>query len=678
MIRIQALANNVAEILIYDQIGESFFGDGVTASKVDADLKALGDVAEIVVRIDSPGGSVSDGVAIYNMLRAHKAKVTVKVEGWAASSASLIAMAGDEIQMGVGTQIMIHNPFTFAGGNANDMRQIATALDSIREGMVDAYEARTGEKRADIIAAMDAETWMSPAVAIEKGYADSMIAFPEKSGATTDAKQRLVAFASAFKNVPTDLFSPQAIAVSPPSAAADSLPIEVHMTPEEIAARAAEVKAAEQAAARAALVADSARRTDIRNVFGRFATDHAALLTECQDDTACTADAASKKLLAKLGEGAAPIAGNVTIVPGADGRDKFVAGASRALMARAGVEKQEAGNEYNGLTLVGFAAACLVRAGISVKGMSPDQLARKVLATHSSSDFPILLSNTAGKILRDAYAVVAPTYKKWCSTRPVSDFKQIQNIAMGSFNSLATIPEGGEYKEGTFSESKETNIATTKGRLLRMTRQMLVNDDLGGFSRRAQMLGTAAGRTVNADAYAVLTANAATSDTGLLFNSTVLTTAGGHANLAGTPAAISVTALSIAKAAMRLQKNGVDFLNIAPKTLLVPVTKEDLAREVITSTTKDAQSNSAQPNVLRNFVEVVSDPVLDANSTTSWYLAADPAIIELVQAVFLDGNETPFVDEEVEFMTDALAMKIRLDYGFAAVDFRAGFKNAGA
>jgi hypothetical protein len=186
-------------------------------------------------------------------------------------------------------------------------------------------------------------------------------------------------------------------------------------------------------------------------------------------------------------------------------------------------------------------------------------------------------------------------------------------------------------------------------------------------------MGTAAARTVNSDAYSVINTNAALGDSIALFHAS-------HSNLAGSGAGISTTSISAAKAAMRKQKDSDqnEFLNIMPKYLLVPVAIEDSALEFITSTTKPTANASGVPNIHRNSLEVISDPTLDATSVTAWYTVADPSVVELVQAVFLDGRQTPFIDEEVNFQTDALEMKVRLDYGFAAVDFRAGYKNAGA
>lgn len=668
-IKVRAAGDKSAEVLIFDVIGADFFGEGVTAKRVKQDLDALGEVDDITVRINSPGGNVWDGLAIFNMLKEHPAEVHVQVEGLAASAASFIAMAGDLITMGEGSMMMIHNPATLAWGDGDALRKAADMVDKVEQQTIDIYSRRTGIDAKKIDDMLAAETWMTDAEAVELGFADERTAerAVPKPAASWD---KLVAL---FKHPPESLKRLQiAAAVTPLSANAGATPKGGNMsTTAPASVQTTDIEKARQEAAEAAVKAETERRSGIKSAFTPFAEAHRALMDECLDDPKCSVDAARAKLLAKLGEGASPASGG-SVVTVVDARDKFLAGATKALLVRSGIEKREEGNEFNGMPLWMLAGHALQLRGISPRGMSPDQVARKVLAL-SSSDFPELLANTAGKILRNAYGAFPQTWQRWCGVRSVSDFKQIKNIQMGAFNDLATIPEGGEYGFGAFTEEAEPNQAVTKGKGLRLTRQMIVNDDLGGFNRRAQMLGAAAARTVNSDAYSVINTNGNLSDSVALFHAT-------HANLAGTAAVISTATLSAGKAAMRKQKDAGDreYLNIQPAYLLVPVAIEDDAKEVVSSTTKSGQNNSNQPNVLRNFVEVISDPKLDATSATAWYLVADPMVAELVQGVFLDGVQEPFIDDDVEFLTDSLLFKVRLDYGFAAVDFRAGYKNAGA
>lgn len=172
---ITAKADDSAEINIFDAIGNTWDGEGVTAKKFIADLKPLNGKA-LTVFINSPGGSVMDGLAIYNALKSHKGGVTVKVLGWAASAASFIAMAGDKIVMPENTFMMVHNPLSWAYGNAAEFREVADTLDKIGGSLVNIYVARTGKSEDDVKALLDAETWMTAKEAFENGFADEVIA----------------------------------------------------------------------------------------------------------------------------------------------------------------------------------------------------------------------------------------------------------------------------------------------------------------------------------------------------------------------------------------------------------------------------------------------------------------------------------------------------------------------
>ena len=161
------------ELVIYGDIGESFWGDSVTASDVKRMLDDM--TGDLTVRINSPGGSVFDGFAIYNLLRAHNGSVTVYVDGLAASAASVIAMAGDEVVMGAASMMMIHDPWTMSIGDANEMRKTADTLDKIRDSIVDAYATKAVDiEREEIATMMAQETWMTASEAQEFGFANKL------------------------------------------------------------------------------------------------------------------------------------------------------------------------------------------------------------------------------------------------------------------------------------------------------------------------------------------------------------------------------------------------------------------------------------------------------------------------------------------------------------------------
>lgn len=168
-----AAADDVAEVYIYDQIGENWFGEGVTAKSFVEEINAL-KVARIDLHLNSPGGSVFDGVAIHNALLRHPAAVTTYIDGLAASIASVIALAGDKVVMADNALFMIHNPWGMAYGDSTEMRKYADTLDKIRDTLVNTYAAKTGMGRDEIVAALNAETWYTAQEAQAAGFADEV------------------------------------------------------------------------------------------------------------------------------------------------------------------------------------------------------------------------------------------------------------------------------------------------------------------------------------------------------------------------------------------------------------------------------------------------------------------------------------------------------------------------
>lgn len=162
-------------ITMFDVIGEDYWsGGGVTAKKVAAQLRAIGD-RPVEVQINSPGGDMFEGIAIYNVLREHPQDITIKVMGMAASAASIIAMAGNQVLVGAASFIMIHNCWVMALGNRHDMMETAEWLAPFDQAMADVYAARTGRGTAEISKWMDAETFMSGSMSVERGFADDLL-----------------------------------------------------------------------------------------------------------------------------------------------------------------------------------------------------------------------------------------------------------------------------------------------------------------------------------------------------------------------------------------------------------------------------------------------------------------------------------------------------------------------
>jgi len=651
---IKALGKGDAEVSIYDEIG----GWGLTAKEFKDDVKALGDVSNITVKINSPGGNVADGNAIFNILKKHSAHISVEIEGVALSMGSLIAMAGDTISIAENGMMMIHNPWGAAVGDAEELRKAAEVSDKFKAGLVRAYAARTGMSEDEISAMMDDETWLDAEEAVEFGFADEI----------TDRVEMAAHFdLSRFQHVPEPLLSSgnKSDIIKRKNVMPDKK-VDTNAGVSEPDIEELKAKAAEEA-----LKAEEERQNAIRGSFKPYIEDHRDLLEACLKDRSVDVATANTKLLAALGEGRESLAGGSRITMG-DPRERFREGALNALLMKAGVIEHDPKNEFRAYSLFEIAAHSLRMSGVSLAGKSRMDIVGAAF-THSTSDLPYLLENVIGKKLRAEYSAMQETWRNIADVSSVPDFKQNKRILLGSFSDLETISEGGEYTSGTLGEEYSTITAETKGRMISLTRQMIINDDLGGLMRNTSKLARAASRAVGNDVYNVINNNANMDDGNPIFGTA-------HNNLAGTGAAISVSTIGAGKKAMRTQMDpsGNDYLDIRAKTLLVPASLEDEALTFVASETDYSQANSKKPNIHRNTLDVVSEVRLDAASTTAWYLVADQMVAPLIEVAFLDGQETPYLEAENGFTIDGVRLKVRLDYGVAPIEYRGGYKNPGA
>ncbi|XUV80214.1 ClpP-like prohead protease/major capsid protein fusion protein [Enterobacter sp. TMH.L2] len=647
--RMQAGTTGDADIFIYDEIGYW----GVTAKQFVSDLKALGEVSHINLHINSPGGDVFDGIAIFNALKHHGAAITVHIDGLAASMASVIAMVGNPVIMPENTMMMIHKPWGFAGGDANDMRDYADLLDKVESVLIPAYAEKTGKTTEEIAAMLDDETWMDGAECLALGFADQ----------TTPALQAMACIHSKrieeFEKMPNSIRN----MVTPPRNT-------VQRDPQKPNAQ-APVNApdpVDETAIRAQVMAEQkARVTGINDLFAMFGGKHSELQASCVADLDCTVEKAKDQLLAALGKSSTPSNKNSAAHIHA-GNGNFVGdGIRQALMARAGYEKSESDNIYNGMTLREYARMALTERGIGVSSLNPMQMVGQAL-THSTSDFGNILLDVANKSLLLGWEEADETFEQWTKKGQLSDFKTAHRVGMGGFPSLRQVREGAEYKYITTGDKGETIALATFGEIFSVTRQAIINDDLNQLTDVPMKMGRAAKGTIGDLVYAILTQNAKLSDGKALFHAD-------HKNLSS--GAISVASIDDARKSMRLQKEGERTLNIRPAYMLVPVGLETLANQTIKSASvKGADINAGINNPIQNFAEVIAEPRLDAADAAAWYLAAAKGS-DTIEVAYLNGIDTPYIDQQEGFNTDGIATKVRIDAGVAALDYRGLAKSSG-
>lgn len=367
-----------------------------------------------------------------------------------------------------------------------------------------------------------------------------------------------------------------------------------------------------------------------------------------------------------------------------DERVKLRTAVSSALVHRVNPRGEMPNNgagDFRYMGLARLAEEVLKREGVSVRGMAPSEIVTR--AMHSTSDFAYILADASNKRLRQAYMENVPSYTRWARRAPnAPDFKTINVTQLSGSPDLQKVLEGGEFKRGKMLDNKETYQVFTYGRIIGISRQAIVNDDLSAFDRTPRLLAAAARRLENSTVYALLTANGTMTDTGALFNATAVTTAGGHANLGtGTGSALSTGSMATARTAMRRQVGlNSEPLNIAPSFLIGPATLEQTMYQLTSS-----QYVPATATAINEFraggktaLEPIVEAILDGSSTTAWYMAADPNQVDTCEYAYLDGSEGLYLESQVNFNTDGVEFKARLDFAAGAIDHRGLYKANGA
>lgn len=661
-----------ADIFIFGDIGESWWSDEtVTARQFVQDLEKLADAETLNIRINSFGGAVADGIAIYNALRRHPAAKSVTVEGVAVSIASLIAMAGDTLDMPANSLMMIHAPWGEAVGNAADLRATADVLDRHAAAMASSYARKTGLPESEMLGLLTdgRDHWYTAVEAKAAGFADTVsqeipisAAIPARFRASYPRHSSLPAGAA---SMPSDTHAPE------PATADFTTPIDV--------------TAIQSAATQAALASEKTRRQSIRALLhGAHAKNPALIeaMNACLDDMDCTADMASQRFLKVLGEASAPLQGGSSLIPGEDSVDKFRNAGVQSLLARCGVEKPDRGNPYRGMRLHELARACMDASGIPVAGMAPEEFVGHALGItryrasasgQTSSDFPVILENTMHKLVLSGYTAQPVTYDRFCKIGDVSDFRAWKRLIPGLIGNLDDVNEAGEYLNKNIPDAEANSvIAKRRGNIVTITLEVIINDDLAYISDFARNLGRAGPRTIERRVYALLESNPVMGDGVPLFHAS-------HNNLSGTAGAISVASLDAGRSAMAQQRapgDDQEYLDIQPAIALCHTGKRSLMQGTVNAEYDPDTPNKLQkPNSVRGIVaDIASSPRLSANP---WYLFADPNVSPVIEVVFLNGQREPRIVEEESFRTGGLSWRIELPFGVGAIDHRGAWKNPG-
>lgn len=376
----------------------------------------------------------------------------------------------------------------------------------------------------------------------------------------------------------------------------------------------------------------------------------------------------------------------------ADQADKFHRAAVLGVLVRGGLgsmltdKEREAGREYasygyqdlaresltiHGQSTRGLVGSRVVERAMSVAPVEPGTYQGRAGYVHTTGTLANIALDAANKSMHIGYEEAPSTYQSWTRATSLTDFKSKNVVKVSELPELEKVGENGEITEAQLTDAKVAYSLNTYGKLVTVTRQMLINDDLGALTMTPFKLGSAARRTINRHVYDILVngdSSAYTIDSVNLF-------ASAHNNLLTT--ALDSANLTIARAAMRKQRgpNSDAYLNIAPRFLIVPPDLEHTALELIESSGSTvAEKSSGVTNVHRNSYELIVDAELvDADD---WYLSADPSQIDTVEVAFLNGSDAPSIETFEGENTLGLKFRCFIDFGMAPIDFRGLHKNA--
>jgi hypothetical protein len=377
---------------------------------------------------------------------------------------------------------------------------------------------------------------------------------------------------------------------------------------------------------------------------------------------------------------------NVTTV-----RDEFetkLRGIEEALTTRIDPRAKltDLGRQYRGMSLVELGTDLLESCGVKTRGMARSERVGHIARMRGApgymhtTDFGSVLGGLGARRLAASYNSTRATYKLWARRAPnAPDLRDIQIVELSSGPELSDVNQAGEYRYGAYTDSGKSYRISKGGKIVALTEEMLINDDLRAFDRIISDFGAAAGRRENRMVYACLTGASVMSDNKLLF-------AAEHNNIkTGAGSALTLDALRAARTAMRKQTGSAAAnetglpLNISPRFLLV---SSDLETEGGILTSANYQPTTRQDanefaNGQRNALELIVEPLLDA-APTAWYMAADSSEIDTIEYCYLDGQEGPVIEQKAGWETDGFEFKCKHRFAAAAVNWRGLVKSTGA
>lgn len=459
-------------------------------------IQALQEVGsrDVEFRIQSPGGSVYEGLAIYNSIKAHKGKTVGVIDGLAASIASYILMACDTIQMPENASLMIHNPSIGAWGGEDEIQSALIQLKNAKQTTAEAYSERSGKSLDEVLEAMDKETWFTAQQALEFGLVDEVIDAVNLSNCLKDIESDSL---KAFKHPPKELLNQLEPVENEPAPEQENQPDEI-----PLAASAASSKPVPTANAKdeptsqvsnmpkpndnvelqAAVKKENARQAAIRGLCAQHKIKD-ELLNEMLDDMSCSEEVAASKILTALGEyskaGTRNAPDNLTNTALYAGNGNLQKDSlQNALNARCGVGEIEKGNPYRLKSLMDMAEIAVGK-DASLCSTKSELVAR----AFNTGDFADIITESVRTVMRDEAKVRAPLWRELANTENLPNFKETDLVMVDDAPDLMAVSEDGEYKQAIIKGSGEKIQLATFGREVAITRQAIINDEISLLSK---------------------------------------------------------------------------------------------------------------------------------------------------------------------------------------------------
>ncbi len=670
--------NSNGELMLYGIIGD--WWEGNDALSVVSQLEYANPTGDLHVRIHSDGGNILEGLAIYNALKMSDRRVVVTIDGMALSIASLIALAGDEVRMPRNAFQFLHMAQNTVQGNAEDLKAAADTLDMFTQQAASVYAEHTNLSEEEALAMMKANTWLNAEACLEHGLIDTILDPVEAVAHHMDLGE---------KELPQGVFALMQLPITAAPAASTEEP------PEEIPVKTAQMSAgqhsatpaatpaagdnlvtdpaAEAAMREAGITAERGRQTELRSLASMHKVAGAVMQQWIDDGTTIeAARTATLKLNEQTDKDNIP-AGRAAVVTN-DGRAQMSADVSAAILHRCapGANVIEGSNEFAHMSLIDVSRQILMHNSVSTAGMSPHQIAAAVL--HSTSDLPSIFADVANNELARGYQARQRSFTQIASRRNMRNFNKQNITRMSDAPGLLGKGENGEYKLGHLKDSKETITLQTKGRIIRISREMIINDDMDAFSRLPMMMGAQGALNENRMVYGLLTDNPKMGeDNKALFHAD-------HKNLITGAASFDVALLSQMRKLLRLQKSFAAqgetgyALNTPLGTVVVPASLETDAQKIVASIVA-ASAGNVNPFTGLN---IIAEAELDAASAVASYGIGDPNLVDGLIYGYLEGEEGVYIDSQIDFKSDALDLKVRHDFAASVADFRGLVKHVGA